>query len=82
MTQKSLGQIAWEIETEGYGLEWSEISEKGKPHWERIAQAVAEAERERICAWLRSDNNGSIAGSACLYVAALAIESEYEKGEK
>lgn len=46
-TPKSLGQIAWEIETEGYGWTWAEVHDQDRAHLERIAQAVAAAVVER-----------------------------------
>ncbi len=53
-TQKSLGQIAWEVDTEGYGYEWSEVEPQYKADWERIASAVAAAHSQRVAAWLLS----------------------------
>lgn len=46
-TPKTLGQIAWEIETDGYGWTWEEVHDQDRAHWERIAQAVAAAVVER-----------------------------------
>ena len=38
---KTFGQIAWEVETNGYGWDWSEVHDTERAHWERIAAAVA-----------------------------------------
>ena len=46
---KTLGQIAWEVMYEGYGLSWDDDhSPVGRAQWERIAQAVAE-ECAKVC---------------------------------
>lgn len=44
---KTLGQIAWEVEVNGYGLDWDSDA-TNKEHWERIAKAVAE-ECAKVC---------------------------------
>lgn len=54
-TQKSLGQIAWEVDTEGYGYEWSDVEPQYKADWERIAAAVA-LQCAQICIDLAADH--------------------------
>lgn len=52
---KTLGQIAWEVETEGYGWDWGEVHDDDRSHWERIAAAVAAHVRAQCLAEVRSN---------------------------
>lgn len=77
MTQKSLGQIAREVETSGYVRDWSEVHEQERAHWERIAAAVA-LECSRICIEIAAEHMRQAKdfeySSMCDYRQQAAIE--------
>lgn len=70
-TQTSPGQIAWEVDTEGYGYLWSEVEPQYKADWERIGAAVAAAHQKRVAAWLlEQPDMGTTDSQAALWQAA------------